>query len=178
MHNAIKSNESNLLQKASQKQDADNNERERRKRNIVLTNVRESTMNTSTARYNSDVKKIVHLDIPKEDVVRCVRAGPPPSGKDIVRPLIVTLSTPEKANTAHNYGYGQKLLVGNVIVWCNPDLIKSDRIANYNARQLQREKREKIEEKKKKRPVPVNVTTEVTKPKIDGYASDVSTGSF
>ena len=85
------------------------------------------------------------------------------------------------ANSAHNYiwvwNYGQKLIVGEVIVWCNPDLIKSDRIANYNARKLQRKKREKMEEKKKKN---VKADKEVVKPNSeqDGYSSDVSTGSF
>ena len=179
MHTAIKSNQTELLQKASEKQDADNFEREKRKKNIVLTNVRESKMTNSTARYNSDVKKIVHLlNIKEENVVRCTRAGPPKEN-NVARPLIVTLSTPEMAMAAHNYGYGQRLIVGsdeNVIVWCNPDLIKSDRIANYNARKLQREKKEKMEEKKKKM-VQVKDNTAVNK-KNDGYGSDVSTGSF
>ena len=34
-------------------------------------------------------------------------------------------------------------------IWCNPDLIKADRIANFNARKLQRERREKMNEKNK-----------------------------
>ena len=56
----------------------------------------------------------------------------------------------------------------NRVIWCNPDLIKADRIANYNARKQQREKRAQQEEKRtaEHKPTGTRVVTrpEKTKP--------------
>ena len=90
------------------------------------------------------------------------------------RPLIVTVATPELAKTLHNYGSGYRVTVRDgsgtdCYVWCNPDLIKSDRIPNYNARKLQRERRNKREE----------TTNQCTKDNTDtnGNISDCSVNS-
>ena len=80
---------------------------------------------------------------PDEDglIVSCHRAGK--KVDDRPRLLIVTMQSPDLAQTMHCYGSGRKFDTssGNKI-WCNPDLIKADRIANFNARKLQRERRE------------------------------------
>ena len=74
-------------------------------------------------------------------IVSCHRAGK--KVDDRPRLLIVTMQSPDLAQTMHCYGSGRKFDTssGNKI-WCNPDLIKADRIANFNARKLQRERRE------------------------------------
>ncbi len=149
MHSAIKENQQAMLQKASQKQDADNQERERRKRNVVVKNLRESTLTTSKAKYDSDVRKLEEvLQVDKKDIVKCYRAGARrESGEP--RLLIVTLSSPILAEELHDYGAGTRVETsggnGNrKDIWINQDLIKSDRDANYRARKLMREKRAKL----------------------------------
>ena len=159
MHSAIKENQEEMLQKASQKQDADNFERERRKRNVVVKNLRESTLTNAKGKYDSDVKKLQQiLHVNKKDIVNCYRAGAKRENGD-PRLLIVTLSSPSLAEQLHNYGSGARVETtgGNDCrkdIWINQDLIKSDRDANYHARKLMREKRAKLEERRRKGPNP------------------------
>ena len=144
MSSAIQNNQQKILEKASVKQDADNIEREKRKRNVVFSSVSESKQNSADARQRSDMKKVEKMVQPEEDdlIVSCHRAGKQSGDKP--RLLIVTMATPELARTLHCYGSGRKLETSEgTEIWCNPDLIKADRIANFNARKLQRERREK-----------------------------------
>ena len=149
MNSAIQNNQQSILDKANVKQDADNIAREKRKRNVVFSSLPESKLKSAEGRYQSDMKKVEKLVVPQEDdlIVSCHRAGNKVGDKP--RLLIVTMATPELAQTLHCYGSGRKFVYGDgVEIWCNPDLIKADRIANFNARKLQRERREKINEKK------------------------------
>ena len=169
MHTAIKENQETLLQKASQKQDADNYERDRRKRNVVVKNVRESSLLTPKGRYNSDINKLEKiLQVNKEDIVTCYRAGAKRENGG-ARLLIVTLATPSIAEQLHNYGAGCRIETSSDMmdIWINPDLIKSDRDANYNARKLMREKRAMLEGKRQK-----NVETAVQKKPTENSKED------
>ena len=152
MHLAIKDNQEALLQKASQKQDAEHFEREKRKRNIVVSNLRESSMTTPQGRYASDVKKLAEiLELEEKEIVRCYRAGAKrPNGEP--RLLIATLITPAHAQHYHEYGSGYKIETreGKKDIWINEDLIKADRDANYNARKIMREKRVELAKKRTK----------------------------
>ena len=149
METAINNNQHKLVEKASQKIDSDQFEREKRKRNVVFSGVPESSNSTASGRLKSDMRKVEKIIEPEEDglVITCHRAGKKVDGKD--RLLIVTMATPELAQIVHGYGSGRKCLAEkNRVIWCNPDLIKADRIANYNARKQQREKRAEVQEKK------------------------------
>ena len=131
------------------KHDADNIEREKRKRNVVFSRVPESSMQSAEARTNSDLRKVIKLVNPEEDglIVSCHRAGK--KVEDRPRLLIVTLENPSLAQTLHCYGAGRKFTTtSGAEIWCNPDLIKSDRIANFHARKLLREKRQEVNAKK------------------------------
>ena len=90
--------------------------------------------------------------------MNCYRAGAKRENGD-PRLLIVTLSSPSLAEQLHNYGSGARVETtgGNDCrkdIWINQDLIKSDRDANYHARKLMREKRAKLEERRRKGPNP------------------------
>ena len=149
MNSAIQNNQQRILDKANVKQDADNIAREKRKRSVVFSSVPESKLKSAEGRYQSDFKKVERMIAPQEDdlIVSCHRAGKKVGDKP--RLLIVTMATPELAQILHCYGSGRKFVYGDgAEIWCNPDLIKADRIANFNARKLQRERREKINEKK------------------------------
>ena len=153
MHSAIKENQQALLQKAAEKQDAERHEREKRKRNVVVTNLKESTLTTSIGRYESDKKKLLDImEVKPEQIVTCYRAG---AKRDNGGPrlLIVTLETPRLAEHFHNYGNGHRIerKVGKNDIWFNPDLIKADRDANFNARKLMRERRAELEGKRMKK---------------------------
>ena len=158
MHSAIKENQQALLQQAAQKQDAERHEREKRKRNIVVSNLKESSKDTPGARYASDVKKLLKILSPtltsKEQIITCHRAGGIRENGG-PRLLIATLETPQMAEHFHNYGAGHRLEQsdGEKYIWINPDLIKSDRDANYNARKIMRERRAELNGKRTKRPV-------------------------
>ena len=144
MTSALQNNQQKILDKASVKQDADNIAREKRKRNVVFSNVPESSLESTDGRYRSDMKKVVKMIQPDENdfIVSCHRAGMKSGDKP--RLLIVTMETPDLAQGLHCYGSGRKFIYGDKIeIWCNPDLIKADRVANYHARKLQRERREK-----------------------------------
>ena len=144
MNSAIQNNQQRIMEKASVKQDADNIAREKRKRNVVFSSVPESKLKSADARQSSDMKKIQKIVEPEEDnlIVSCHRAGKLIG--DRPRLLIVTMATPDLAQSLHCYGSGQKFETTNgTEIWCNPDLIKADRIANFQARKLQRARREK-----------------------------------
>ena len=156
MQSAIKENQQAILQKATEKQDADHFERERRKRNIVIKNVRESKMNTADGRFNSDVSKILQLiEVEKEDIITCYRAGAKRTNGD-PRLLIVTLATPYLAQHCHNYGSGRKMETNGdkKDIWINEDRTKADRDADYRARKLKRERRAEMESKRNTKPAP------------------------
>ena len=148
MDTAIKNNEQNIINKANQKIDTDQFERLKRKRNVVFSGVPESSLSTSSGRLKSDMKKVEKLIQPEEKglVITCHRAGKKIDGKN--RLLIVTMETPDLAEILHGYGSGRKFVAEDRVIWCNPDLIKADRISNYNARKLQREKRAAQEERR------------------------------
>lgn len=151
MDSAIMKNQEKIVEKATLKQDADNMEREKRKRNVVISGVPESSQLSSTARNNSDTKEILNIFQPDDSgiVVSCYRAGK--NDGDRPRLLVVTISTPEKAQVLHGFGSGRKFISGNGkdTVWCNPDLIRADRIANYSARKLQRDRRNQLADKRR-----------------------------
>ena len=151
-------NQNEIMRKTAQKQDQDYYERERRARNVVISNVEESTAANNHERisYDKDVASTI-LDVPTDDIVKVFRAGDQPGkgrNKDRTKPrlLIITMKSPEMAKSRHNYGMGVKKLPdqrtssflheGDSCFWINPDLSRTERIANYEARKLRNQRRQ------------------------------------
>ena len=124
-------------------------ERQKRKRNVVLSGVPESTEPTGMGRIRADLLKLKSIvQSGKEGTfVSCYRAGRKRPGRH--RLLIATTSSPSVAEEFHGYGSGRKFHLSHDsgIVWCNPDLIRADRIASYKARQLEKDRRTQLQEK-------------------------------
>ena len=120
---ALKDNQKEIVDSTKAKQDADHLERERRSRNVVISNVPESESTDTDERKEADSERAADLcGIERDMVVRCFRAGKKDSTASRSRPLIVTLKTPELARELHMYGNGKKV-VGDANVWINPDLL-------------------------------------------------------
>ena len=132
----------NVINTSQQKIERDNIEREKRKRNVVIRELEESE-GSSDDRKESDKDAATQiLSLQSSDVIQVWRAGPPK--RNYNRPLIVTVSTPELAQKLHNYGRGRRvenLSDDREFYWCNPDLIETDRKANYKAREEARRRR-------------------------------------
>ena len=133
----------NVINSSQQKMERDNIEREKRKRNVVIRELDEPNEGSNEDRRDSDIAAATEiLDIDPTDVIQVWRAGPPKRNQN--RLLIVTVRTPELAQRLHNYGRGKKVVNLNddrEFYWCNPDLIETDRKANYKARLEARNRR-------------------------------------
>ena len=97
---ALKENQDDIVQQTITKQESDQQEKERRARNIVITDVVESDKTEIRDKINHDVNFIVKLlDIDESKIVKCYRPGPPigqgsNSNRTKPRPLGVILETP------------------------------------------------------------------------------------
>ena len=126
-----------------QKAERDHVEREKRRSNVVIRDLPESTEASNEAKREHDKERVVEImDIDSEYVVNVYRAGAPKSNYN--RPIIITLTNPEVASGLHNYGRGMRRenVDGSLFYWVNADLIQADRIANFNAREEARTKRQ------------------------------------
>ena len=138
---ALTDSQHGILEKLQMKHDSDMYQKEKRSRNIVISNCPESSSENAQERMNYDrkfVKRVTGLS--DASVLKCIRAGPridrDTRRKAIARPIIVTVGTPDLAKELHKYGNGNKVLSEGEIWWINPDLTISERQANYRARQL------------------------------------------
>ena len=116
---------------AKQKQAVDNIERQKRECNVSIRNIPESEDPEKDKSTASEM-----LDIEKSRIERVYRVGKVDPNKVKPRVLIAVLETPELAKTCHNFGRGRPIEILDKRYWINPDLIKTDREANYKARQL------------------------------------------
>ena len=126
-----------------QKGERDRVEREKRKSNVVIRDLPESTESSNEAKKAHDKDRVVDImDIDPEYVLNVYRAGAPKSNQN--RPIIITLTSPEVASDLHNHGRGNRRenLDGSLFYWINADLIQADRIANFNAREEARNRRQ------------------------------------
>ena len=131
------------INSSRQKTERDNAEREKRKRNVVIRDIEEPTTGSGEDKYYSDLQFVMDiLELDQEDIVDLRRAGP--LKRNYHRPLVITVRTPELAAHLHNYGVGRRKHNTNdesEVYWVNPDLIETDRKANYQARVAARAKR-------------------------------------
>ena len=186
MTGAMTKNQEEILNKAAAKQDADNYERSKRARNVVIKGVRESKRRTPGQPTKSDTAKVsAVLDLDEEDIENVVRAGA--VNGDTPRPIIVTVSTPSLASELHGFGRGIRVIDKKTKeeMWINPDLILADRIANKNARDVKRAKKLKrennnTEKTPQAKEVPVGATASVEQKQqatTDSNTSSTSTDS-
>ena len=138
---ALTDSQHGILEKLQMKHDCDMYQKEKRSRNIVISNCPESSSENSQERMNYDRKFVQRVTgLSAASVLKCIRAGPridrDTGRKAIARPIIVTVGTPDLAKELHKYGNGNKVLSEGEIWWINPDLTISERQANYRARQL------------------------------------------
>ena len=146
---AVQKHQDAIVGGAMMRQDVDNIEREKRVRNIVIRNIPESKKEKEADKTKDDTAAVEYILDTYGEIENCSRAGRIPTESDIdpktkkmkIRPLIVTMSTPELARRLHRYSMGRKFTVDGVEHWVNPDLIRSDRLANWEARKLKLQKK-------------------------------------
>ena len=137
-----------VVNSSKQRMDADKMEREQRKCNVVIRDVPEPTERLATDKMKRDRAVVCQiLSMEDEEIIKVRRAGPPIGSyrddKRTARPLIITVTTPDIANSLHDYGRGTRRVSTDrrVAFWVNPDLIKADRDANFRARDAARLRR-------------------------------------
>ena len=136
-----------------QKMERDNAERKLRECNCVIQSLPESTSSSNYDKKREDTDTVVEImNVDPEYIVNVRRAGPPRQNQR--RPVIITMSSPELAAELHNHGRGSKR-VNNAnpdeAYWINPDLIKTDRIANYQARKEAQKRRADVQRRREDR---------------------------
>ena len=133
-------NQAEIVKKTSAKHDQDFYERERRSRNIVISNVAECDSEVVGNRIQHDKDIAIDIcDISDQDIVKCFRIGKT-EGRTRPRLLVLTLKSPDFAKKLHNYGLGKKVMIEGHEVWINADLTLAERTANFEARQRRRQK--------------------------------------
>ena len=148
---ALQENQAEMIQHTNSRHDADLFEKEKRSINVAIRNIPESEKAEINDRINDDMEIFAEIaNISKDRIQKCYRAGHPlgtgansksKSDRTGPRPLIVVLDTPEFARTLHRYGNGNKVVHDGTEYWINPDLTRSERVANYKARQFLRKRR-------------------------------------
>ena len=146
---ALQESQEEMIQHTTSRHDADLFEKEKRSRNVAIRSIPESEKAAINDRINDDIELFAEIaNVSKDQIEKCYKAGHPlgtgansKSNRTGPRPLIVVLDTPESARTLHRYGNGNKVSHDGTEYWINPDLTRSERIANYKARQLLRKRR-------------------------------------
>jgi predicted nuclease with TOPRIM domain len=144
LESALKENQGEIVEKTIMKQEADQYEKDRRSRNIVITKLPESTKSEIPQKVADDKQFIVSdLNIPECKIIKCYRAGPPlgqgsNETRTEPRPLIVVLESPTLAKEYHKYGNGSRILVNEKELWINQDFTRTERNANYEARKARK----------------------------------------
>ena len=141
-----------LVDKICQKMDSDNYQRERKKSNILVSNVPEptSTLSAQEKKEADIVYMCKNFGMERNEILTCFRTGAikkDDNGNPLPRPIVAKMLDVETAEHWHNSGKGYK--IGES--WINPDLCKVDRDNQFFARQ-ERRRRKKEESVKKLTP--------------------------
>ena len=136
----IKETAKSAVSAGMQKIDSDNAEREKRKYNIMISDVQESTSKDKKVKTAEDKKFVTDsIGINRDDIMAVFRAGSELDKDGKVRtkprPLIVELIDEEEVLHWTNEGKGYQTLSG---YWINRDLCVADRVANFQARERRR----------------------------------------
>ena len=125
------------MQKSLSRISADLTEQKTRQRNCIISNVPEGAGGNDTSLSNvvCDLSDGILED---GDIAYCKRLGEKKTGTN--RLILVVLKREDWAAEFHNFGRGRKL---DNNVWVNPDLTRTEREAQFKAREKKREKRER-----------------------------------
>ena len=132
------------VEKTKEKMDYDHVERQKRIKNFVVRGIKEPTSSTPESKMAEDKATVLSIvGIESSDIELVRRVGKPQSETGKPRTIVITVKTPEIAAAIHGHGRGRKFRKedDNRDVWCNPDLIRADRIADYNAREERKKRR-------------------------------------
>ena len=140
---ALVKNQQEIIESTKSKTDAENYEKMRKSRNIVIRGIDESRSDDTLERIEHDTKTVEDLcGINRNDIIKIFRAGKikqRENGDTDVRPrqrpIIVTMVTPEQAREIHKHGFGRKI---SESIWINQDLTSSERTAAWKARNARR----------------------------------------
>jgi hypothetical protein len=133
-----------VLEQLQRKHDTDMHEKEKRSRNILISNYPECKSEISSQRINHDMNFVKDITgISDNEILKCLRVGPKinkQTGKKAeVWPIIVTVENPDLVKRFHKYGNGNRVLSDGKIWWINPDLTLSERQAERQKKQRSRE---------------------------------------
>ena len=134
---------SQLVNEICKKIDNDSVQRERRKSNIMVSNVPEpdTQLNGAEKREADIIYMCKNFEMERNEIINCYRTGEVKTdgaGKPIPRPIIAVMMDEECARYWHNEGKGYK--IGSS--WINPDLCRADREKQFFVRQERRKKKE------------------------------------
>ncbi len=135
-----------LVSEICKKMDSDSNQREKRKCNIMVSNIPEPEAHLSSKeKKDADIIFMCkNFEMEKNEIIDCFRTGAAKkddSDNPLPRPLIVKMIDGEAAEYWHNFGKGYK--INNH--WINPDLCKVDRDAQFFVRQERRKRRQGVQ---------------------------------
>ena len=124
-----------VVTQVCRKMDTDNIEREKRKLNVMISNVLEPTNGSGREKYDEDMKFIKEIvGIPQKDFESLYRAGTPRTD-NIPRPLIIKMVNGQCVDywTVNGKGYKLQNYTGynDQHCWINKDLCKADREAAF-----------------------------------------------
>ena len=131
-----------VVEEVARKMDVDKIEREKRKFNVCVMGVPDSTREEAKHRNGDDYRFCINtLEIAKGDIAKCYRAGRPDSSKptSYCRPLIVEMVDEQAVSYWTNCGKGYRTDSDHYI---NMDLCNADRKAHFLARQEAKRRRE------------------------------------
>ena len=134
-----------VVEEVTRKMDNDKIEREKRKSNVCVLGIKESTEDSAQLRNEQDLNVCVEqLGIKREDIDSCFRAGTKNTDPSFCRPLIIKMVNQETANKWTNNGRGLKTdhpIDSGKFAYLNADLCKADRTASFFAREEWRKRR-------------------------------------
>ena len=139
----LNKNQEEIVSKTLSKQDQHQFEKDRKARDVIISNIPESKSAEPLDRINEDKDWVTRIcDIDKTQIIKCYRVGSSHSETGKHRLLLVTVDRPELARELHNYGDGLRVFMADKVYWINPDLIRAERVANYKARQERKRRRD------------------------------------
>ena len=128
------------------------NQKDRRRKNIVIRGVPESESEVNEERFAHDIQFLVgEADIQKSDIIRCFRVGSKDpekraqrvkNGKSPYRALVCELPTEADVIAQTNGGSGHRFKVGDKEYWINRDLTPAQQLAGFRFRKNKPKKKE------------------------------------
>ena len=133
-----------VVEEVTRKLDNDKIEREKRRLNVCVMEIPESSKTEARQRNDDDFAFCIEkLGIDKQDIDSCFRAGKKNDDTSFCRPLIIKMADQGAADYWTDDGRGWRTdhkLESGKFAYLNPDLCKADRNANFLAREERRKR--------------------------------------